>query len=55
MIKAYYATHNAGPFKEGQVVLLDGDRQEDAGWVDSGYLKEIKDPEPRGTEEPDRA
>jgi hypothetical protein len=54
--RAYYATHNAGPYEEHQVILFDGDKQVDAGWIDSGYFKEIKAPEPRhDAEEPNRA
>jgi hypothetical protein len=42
MEKAYYAVTDFGPFRKGQVVVLD---QQD-GWVRSGYLRELVDPAP---------
>lgn len=46
MERAYYATHNAGSLMvEGQVFVLDNTRPEDQQLLNTGYLKEIKDPE----------
>jgi hypothetical protein len=42
MIKAYYATTNVGPYKEGRVVILDDEHYEQVGLIRTGYFKEIE-------------
>lgn len=37
------ASTDFGPFKKGHVVLLDDLRPEDAGWIQTGYLHELKE------------
>lgn len=41
MERAYYVVANVEPYREHQVVLLDDEREPDAGWVRSGWLQPI--------------
>lgn len=42
MERAYYSITDVGPFRPGQVVVLD----ESDGWARSGYLRELINPSP---------
>lgn len=42
---AYYAITALGPYVEHQVVVLDERDPEDAGWIRSGYFRELADPQ----------
>lgn len=42
MDRAYYAITDFGPFRKGQVVVLD----EQDGWARTGYLHELVTPDP---------
>lgn len=55
MIKAYYATTNVGPYKEGRVVVLDDEHYEQAGLVRTGFFKEIERRERGSAERTHRA
>lgn len=41
MERAYWATTNIGPYVEHQVVVFDDGREPDAGWVRTGWFREI--------------
>jgi len=45
MIKAYWASTDLGPFRSGQVLLLD----DQDGWTRTGWLVELVDPVPETT------
>jgi len=47
--RAYWATTSVGPFREFQVVVLDDEREPDAGWIRTGWLREIPRPAIRVT------
>lgn len=44
MERAFWATTNVGPYAEFQVVVLDDADPVHAGWIASGWLKEIHSP-----------
>lgn len=41
MERAYWATASVGPYREFQVVVFDDAREPDAGWVRTGWFREI--------------
>ena len=44
MERAYWATASVGPYREFQVVVFDDAREPDAGWVRTGWFREIVNP-----------
>lgn len=44
MERAYWATASVGPYREFQVVVFDDAREPDAGWIRTGWFREIVAP-----------
>lgn len=44
MLRAYWATANVGPYREFQVVVFDDASEPDAGWIRTGWFREIVNP-----------
>lgn len=45
MKRLFYATHHVSGYTETQVVIFDDADPVEAGLIESGYFKEIKEPE----------
>jgi hypothetical protein len=54
MERLFVADTSFGPFVKGHLVLLDDTDPVQRGWIDTGYLREIKEPD-SGNEGADRA
>lgn len=54
MERVFVVETDVGPFKRGHVVLLDDTDSVGAGWINTGYFQEIKEPA-GGDEGADRA
>lgn len=42
-MQVFYAITDVGPFRKGQVIVLEPD---DLGWANTGYFRELIDPAP---------
>ena len=50
MDRLFQASTDFGPFKKGNLVVLDDSQPDQLGWINTGYLHEIK-PEETGSGE----
>jgi hypothetical protein len=44
-VRAYYATHSTGSYREHAVLLLDDEIPEERGLAETGYFVQLKTPE----------